>query len=408
MAPTCLTVLAPIRRGHDAALRDTLREVGDDITGQRRPPAAGRSPIDFVRTRGVHFARFAILDDPDRGPGCVRLLYSSIYDGSIAEHLAELVDVTSNPDAIWGACEGYTGAAAFPSFIASHALEPDAYYAAFRDETVSSVRRAVLDRERTAAVTPASTRGFRDRVIGMLAFVRRAAPIVLDVARAVARFGLRDVLSATRGITASLDRYVVFRSLNWITRNRMPPRRSPFSSVALDNCMAPVPLAPADEIPSTLAAVPAAFREDVITQNQLTLVTVIEDGGADRVRVVMSAIDSYARRLAPPGALLGISTIHFVRWLLIDDGRRLLFLSDYDNSWENYIDEFAEMILSGLDAIWGTAPGFPPDGARDLPAFKRFLRCHQVPSDAFFSAYPDETVLGIAALRARIGRAARS
>ena len=69
----------------------------------------------------------------------------------------------------------------------------------------------------------------------------------------------------------------------------------------------------------------------------------------------MSAIDSYAKRLAPPGSLIGISTIHFVRWLVIDDGRRLMMVSDYDGSWENYIDEFAEMILSGLDAIWETA-----------------------------------------------------
>jgi hypothetical protein len=51
------------------------------------------------------------------------------------------------------------------------------------------------------------------------------------------------------------------------------------------------------------------------------------------------------------------------------------------------IDEFAEMILSGLDAIWNTSLGFPPDGARDLPAFKRFLRSHQVPAERFFSAH---------------------
>ena len=72
-----------------------------------------------------------------------------------------------------------------------------------------------------------------------------------------------------------------------------------------------------------------------------------------------------------------------------------MFVSDYDGSWESYIDEFAEMILSGLDAIWETSFGLPPDGARDLPAFKRFLRTHQVPSDVFFAAYPDDTVLNV-------------
>jgi len=128
-------------------------------------------------------------------------------------------------------------------------------------------------------------------------------------------------------------------------------------------------------------------------------VTVVMPGQVDRVRAVMAAIDAFSKRLAPPGSLIGISTIHFVRWLLIDDGRRLMLVSDYDGSWESYIDEFAEMILSGLDAIWGTSYGRPPDGARDIPAFKRFLRSHQVPSDIFFSAYPNETVLNIAADR---------
>ena len=111
-----------------------------------------------------------------------------------------------------------------------------------------------------------------------------------------------------------------------------------------------------------------------MSQNQLTLVTVIRHGEIDRVRAVMAAIDSYARRLSPPGSLIGISTIHFVRWLVIDNGRRLMMVSDYDGSWENYIDEFAEMILSGLDAIWETALGLPagrragPAGVQAFPA----------------------------------------
>jgi hypothetical protein len=175
----------------------------------------------------------------------------------------------------------------------------------------------------------------------------------------------------------------------------LPPVKSAYSSVVLDNCAIPVPIVPGDEIPSGPDRLSPAFREDVVTQNQLTLITVVREGQADRVRAVMSAIDSYARRLAPPGSLIGISTIHFVRWLLLDEGRRLMMVSDYDGSWESYIDEFAELILSGLDAIWETSYGYPPDGARDLPAFKRFLRSHQVPSEVFYSAYPEETVLNI-------------
>ena len=57
--------------------------------------------------------------------------------------------------------------------------------------------------------------------------------------------------------------------------------------------------------------------------------------------------------------------------------------------------------VRGNDPVWprchlGNVLRYPPDGARDLPAFKRFLRSHQVPAEVFFSAYPDQTILNLA------------
>jgi hypothetical protein len=395
MPPQCLTVLAPIRQGEAAALRDVLRPIGDDISGTHMPPG-GRPHVAFAQSRAIHFARFAILTDPDRGPDAARLLYASVYDGTLDAHAAELVALSSDFDAIWGKLEGFTGSGDLSAFLSAHAHEPAAYYAAFRDETVSSIQLAITAREAREGAGVARllfAPGLFARDTSAVRRVLRAAPILVDIVVTLARHGLVDVYRGTLRTLACLDRYPVFRLVNRLTGNTLPPRRSPFSSVGLDACAAPAPLAPGDEVPSDLHP---GFREDVVSQNQLTLVTVIRDGQSNRVRAVMSAIDSYARRLAPPGSLIGISTIHFVRWLVIDDGRRLMMVSDYDGSWESYIDEFAEMILSGLDAIWETAVGFPPDGARDLPAFKRFLRNHQVPAEVFFSAYPRETLLNIA------------
>jgi hypothetical protein len=388
MPPSCLTILAPIRRGEETALGGILRAIGDDIKGRRL--ADGERPhIDFLRCPHTHFARFAILNDPDRGAGRTRLLFASVYDGDLDGHLAELVAATSDLDAIWGRCDGYAGAAGFAAFARRHALEPEGFYIAFRDETVASIQRAIGGDRRAPPASLASclARLWRRAI--------RAAPVLADLVRAVARFGLVAVFRNTSRIVASLDRITVFRVFNRLTGNGLPPRRSPYSSVTLDNCAPLAPLVPGDELPFVPAAPPPAPREDLVAQNELTLVTVVQPGGADSVRAVLAAIDSYAKRLAPPGSLIGVSTIHFVRWLLIDDARRLVLLSDYDNSWESYIDEFAELILSGLDAIWGTSYGYPPDGARDVPALKRFLRAHQVRADVFYSAYPEDTVLNI-------------
>jgi hypothetical protein len=423
VAPRTLTVLAPIRPGEEAPLQRVLRPIGDDINGTRLDLTVSRPRVEFVRSRAIHFARFAILDDPDRGAGRKRLLYSANFDGDLDGHLAELMGITSDMTAIWGRLDGNTGLADFPRFIPAHAHEPDAFYIAFRDATVDGVQRAILLRRRAQTVvdggSPDPLAALRSRpsarlppgahdllvafdnaagpVAAAIDRLWRALPIVVDACRAIAQCGFMNVFLGTERIIASLDRYLVVRWSNRLTRNHMPPRRSPYSSVVADNCSAPAPLEAGDEMPSSSdpESIPT-FREDVVTQNQLTVVTVVKPGHADRVRAVMAAIDSFSKRLAPPGSLIGISTIHFVKWLVIDEGRRLMLVSDYDGSWESYIDEFAEMILSGLDAIWETAYGYPPDGARDLPAFKRFLRSHQVPSEVFFSAYPDETVLNIA------------
>ena len=403
MAPSCLTVLLPIRPGQEEALQQILRSTGDDING-RHATARVRPRIDFPETQRIHFARLAVLNDPDRGPDRARLLFASAYDGALDDHLAEVLAATSDPDAIWGKCEGYAGPAGFAAFMLAHANEPAAFYVAFREETVGSITRALAPRRaQSREPLPAPEGGPLPLPLRAILFVRRAlraAPIVIDVVRAIGRYGFRNVYRGTQRIIASLNRYALFHLTNQITGNRMPVMPSSHSSVSFDRCAGPAPFGPGDEVPAR--SLSPGYREDVVVQNQLTLVTVIRPGETERVRAVMSAIDSYARRLSPPGSLIGISTIHFVRWLVIDSGRRLMMVSDYDGSWENYIDEFAEMIVSGLDAIWETAIGFPPDGARDLPAFKRFLRTHQVPSDAFFSAYPDATVLNIASETRRV------
>ena len=416
VAPRTLTVLAAIRPGEEEPLRGVLRPIGDDIKGKRLEPGAVRPRIEFRHSRHIHFARFTVLDDPDRGRDRKRLLYSANYDGELDRHLAELIAITPDMDAIWGRVEGYTGPAAFAAFIRAHTQEPEAFYIAFRDETVERLHDAIAFRRlaqtlvddastaslaallpRLSSSAPAWAAGRPPpSMVAAIERLFRALPIVADLFRAVARNGVGNVFRGSQRIIASLDRYPLFRWLNHLTGNRLPQRRSPYSSVWLDHCTVPVPLVPGDEVPSGPDhQIPPTFREDVIAQNQLTLVTVVMPGQAGRVRAVMAAIDSYAKRLSPPGSLIGISTIHFVKWLVIDSGRRLLMVSDYDGSWENYIDEFAEMILSGLDAIWETSYGYPPDGARDLPAFKRFLRSHQVPAEIFFSAYPEETVLNI-------------
>ena len=80
--PRTLTVLAPIRRGEEDALRALLRPIGDDIRGQRpfrrsiapesSSPAASESISRASRSSPTPIA------DPIR-----RLFYSANYDGDL-------------------------------------------------------------------------------------------------------------------------------------------------------------------------------------------------------------------------------------------------------------------------------------------------------------------------------------
>ena len=83
--PQCLTVLASIRPDREAGLRELLRAIGDDINGKDLAAGRTRPHIAFVRSRRIHFARLAILNDPDRGAGRSRLLFTSIYDGALED-----------------------------------------------------------------------------------------------------------------------------------------------------------------------------------------------------------------------------------------------------------------------------------------------------------------------------------
>jgi hypothetical protein len=84
--------------------------------------------------------------------------------------------------------------------------------------------------------------------------------------------------------------------------------------------------------------------------------------------------------------------------VLIDNGRRLLFLSNYDGSWQNYLSEFIDQASVGLTGIWSNTVGFPKTrflifgGARNEQEFKTFVRNEQVLTTVWYSAYPTLSV----------------
>jgi hypothetical protein len=373
-----------------------LNRIGNDVKGKRLVKSAAEPHIDFPASRTIHFARLTLLDDPDRGTARKRLLLATDYDGRWRDHVLELATLTLDPEAIWGCCEGYRGRDRFPEFIRDHMIKPQAYYIAFRDVTLERIRSLIkLRQEATATPANLSQLSLLLPVKSIFDDLLRFPGAGIEVPGLLLRRGPFTTLAAARRVNATLDRVWWVWWFNRLTRNSFPAPPIHYSSVRVDTSADCAPATKEDEVIPNIAW-EGTPPEDLVSQNQLTLVTVVKPAQLAQLQAVLEVIDIYARRLAAQGSLVGISTIHTVRWAIIDGGKRLLMVSNYDGTWENYIDEFAELILSGLNALWEGSYGFPELGAQDLAAFKEFLRCHQAPANVFYSGYPAGTVAGIA------------
>ena len=75
-----------------------------------------------------------------------------------------------------------------------------------------------------------------------------------------------------------------------------------------------------------------------------------------------------------------------------------MFFSNFDGSWESYLDDFIEKEHQGLTLAWTSGVGFPPtrflvlDGATQGRKFKAWARHSMAESLFWYSAYPSFTV----------------
>jgi hypothetical protein len=122
---------------------------------------------------------------------------------------------------------------------------------------------------------------------------------------------------------------------------------------------------------------------------ELTTLALIKVGHVELLRVLLN---SPAAGLIATKVLENIATVHYAQWVIVPAGRRayLMFNSNYDGTFDSYIDDFSDKIPLGLDAIWLHCEGWP--GADDAERLKAFIRSTTFEAEAFYAAYPDATV----------------
>lgn len=146
-----------------------------------------------------------------------------------------------------------------------------------------------------------------------------------------------------------------------------------------------------------------AQREDWIPQNHMGSIVLIKPGvlrmviiraGHHGLGLALRAL----RRSGIEGYLGSMRTVHFAHWVFANNTSRLIFFSNFDQSWESYLDDFIEKAHVGLTLAWGCGIGFPAtrfliqDGASHGRKFKAWARHSMTISRFWYSAYPDLTV----------------
>ena len=387
-----ITIVAPVRAGALEQLEAALAKLAMD-------PAEG--PLPFAKVGGVHFARFVVIPPGDDG-GQSQLLLLLDCDAPGRNRLRRLVVIGgAGLDEVFECCEGY------PS---EPELTPARRYAYLREHTTAT------------AATYFNTVGRTVEQIQKEATLREEIELFLDSEGDWSGRSVAEVRGAIQAFVARRG------DLRWaLLPAPVPPLSRRISNwlnvaraVAMGLVAAPVAI---------VAAVPYAFQlrrqersdsarrikpddahvqrlaaiEDLVSQNQFTAFGALKPGRLRRYTaiVVLWGTNFGTRHVFNHGSLAGVKTIHAARWVFLDDKRRMVFCSNYDGSLENYMDDFIDKVAWGLNAVFSNGVDYPrtrwliKDGAKDELAFKSYIRAHQLPSNVWFTAYPNLTALNI-------------
>jgi hypothetical protein len=122
-------------------------------------------------------------------------------------------------------------------------------------------------------------------------------------------------------------------------------------------------------------------------------------GGTLWVRVVFW----FARRSLRKGSgdIGRLSFIHFARWGIVgripdlgqppEQLRQPLFMfeSNYNGTFNQYIDSFANILTRGMQLFWGSSYGFPKP--KPVARFIEYIHANEFIAQHYYSAYPTAT-----------------
>lgn len=404
-----LTIRAKIKPGQMEQLKKELAVVHDDIESNELVP--------FARLGAVHFARFVILDEAKDLRGNLigpSLVFVSNIDAPLKGYLDELMAVAgSGLDRIFSNCEGYPAPGQWTNdsrvkYLLARKIKTQAFYVNTVGRTAEQVRQEASLRE--------SIEDFLERrqAAGTLAALPagRIGAAIQDYVRGEP--SLKWALERARGLSAGRR---VLETLRFILIVLVLLLLTPFLLLILPLWLVLLRYHEKRDARQGNLRLSSMQRgelekfEDHVVQNQISAVGNVKPGWFRylTIRALLFLLSFAVRHVynrgdlgtVKPLGLVGVNTIHFAQWIVIDEGRRVLFLSNYDGSLGSYMDDFVNKVAWGLNAVFSNGATYPKtdwlflNGAHDEQGFKAFLQKHQIPTQAWYTAYKQYTALNL-------------
>ena len=397
-------VVAPIVRERETSLRQLL-DTMNSAPGVADPDNV---VLPFAQFDRLHFARLVVLNDATMsdlelcGLPRPRLPYYLAFmgdcDGSRHECLIDLSRRASDGlRRLFAHCEGFNDDNDLLKWMLDHNLPVAANYVNWIGRTVLQIRQeSTLQRLLSAQVprgTPATgsdAQRIRRDLIALVDTELRAGRLALTPPEPTpVLWWVKNFLHA---VAVPLIGLLVL----------------PLLIVMLPIIIIQLRTRETSDLELAQRPTPEALREmrlleDRDVTNQFTALGPVKPGRFRRwlASGLLVLIDYSCRHVFNRGYLARVQTIHFARWVFLDDKSRVVFASNYDGGHEAYMDDFINKVAWGLNLIFSNGLGWPQTdwlikrGARREQSFKYYQRRHQLPSQVWYKAYPGLTLTDI-------------
>ncbi len=400
-----LTVIAPVDSAGVAQLKQLLDTIQFKI--ETNPV------IPFGEFEGLHFARFVLIEEGQDALGNrypAELVYSGNFDVSLEDHISQMTkpELCGGFAQVFGCCQGFDRQVPAPEAVRSFVLQyrhpVHTFYRGHRGLSVAQIRQENTIRKliqeylnaQPSLNLPVQTlkQAIAGEIKQRMPDWQPPEPVTLpwlSFGRTVGLFvGLPLILFLI--VAGCISKYALLLLLLFFAGAAFYLRHLEKTAVQIG-----------DDDENFDRIKDLAANEDKIVQNQLTHLVSLQPGVFRRSLqcIALFALNKLALYTFNKGRLGDIATIHFARWSMIDGGKRLLFFSNFDGSWENYLGDFVDRAALGLTLAWSNTYEFPrtkwlvTEGATDEERFKTWTRKYQIQTAVWYSGYRDLTVKNI-------------